>query len=262
MARRSTARALTLADRADRFALYQAAVNNPDDDLEFIERVYTEARGRAPQILKEDFCGTALLAATWAARGPRRRAIGVDLDDDALAWAARHNLSPETADRVALIHADVLAASRQRADVVCALNFSWFLLHDRPRLVAYLRNARRALRPGGLMFLDCVGGTEAYGDHAEERDLGEFRYLWRQRGFNPLDHTARCTIGFAFPDGSRLDPAFDYRWRAWTLPELRDCLAEAGFASVRVFWDDGEAWRETDHERNQEVWLVYVVAGT
>ena len=80
--------------------------------------------------------------------------------------------------------------------------------------------------------------------------------------FDPLTHTARCTIGFAFPDGSRLDPAFDYRWRIYSIPELRDCLAEAGFARVRIFWDDGDDHRETEHEPDQDVWLVLVVAET
>lgn len=262
MPARSTARALTLADRADRFALYQACVNSPDDDIAFVARVYAETRGAAPRVLKEDFCGTALLAAAWARRDPRRRAVGVDLDADALAWAARHNLSDGLAARVELVHADVLAPAHHRADIVCALNFSWFLLTERPLLLAYLRNARRTLRPGGLLFLDCFGGTEAHGDHGEERDLPGFRYLWRQRGFDPLRHTSRCTIAFAFPDGSRIDPAFDYRWRVWTLPELRDCLADAGFARARVFWDDDGGWRETAAQPNQPIWLAYVVAET
>lgn len=259
---RSTARALTLADRADRFSLYQAAVNSPDADLEFIERIYTETRGAPAKILKEDFCGTALLAATWVRRDARRRAIGVDLDAEALAWGARNNLSHGPCGRVELVHADVLAPTHHRADIVCALNFSWFLLSERPRLLAYLRDVRRVLRPGGMLFLDCMGGRLSHGLHAEERDLDGARYLWRQREFDPLTHTARCTIGFAFPDGSRIDPAFDYRWRIYSVPELRDCLTEAGFARTRVFWDDGDAHRETAHEPNQDIWLVYVVAET
>lgn len=263
----SPARTSTLAERADRHALYQQSVNAPAGDVAFIERIYTEAHGAPPRILREDFCGTALLAATWARRGPQRRAIGVDLDPEALAWGAHHNLG-DVADRVRLVHADVLEDRQLRADVVCALNFSYFLLRARAQLLAYFRGVRRDLRPGGIFVLDCLGGTCAIADFDEERDCDDFTYLWRQSGFNPLEHTARCTIGFAFPDGSRLDPAFSYQWRVWTLPELRDLLAEAGFAGLRVFWeypdDDGgpSEYREVTREQTQEIWLTYLVATT
>ena len=262
-----TARTKTLAERADRHALYQAAVNAPTADVAFIERVHAELGGAPPRTLREDFCGTGLLAATWARRGPQRRAIGVDLDPEALAWGARHNLR-DVAERVRLVHADVLEDRQLRADVVCALNFSWFRLRERSQLLAYLRGVRRDLRPGGFLVLDCLGGTCAIADYAEDRACDGFTYEWRQSGFNPLDHTARCTIGFAFPDGSRLDPAFAYTWRVWTVPELRDLLAEAGFAGLRVFWEyPDEAggpseFREVSGERTQEIWLTYLVATT
>lgn len=273
MASRSSASKLppgTLADRADRHALYQAAVNAPDDNIDFIERVYRELRGRDPRILKEDFCGTALMAVEWAKRGAQRRAIGVDLDPEPLAWGARHNLAPagpSVARRVRLIEGDVIAESDARADIVCALNFSYFLLTTRKQLVAYFRNARRSLRPQGLFVLDCIGGTEAIADFTEERAVDDFIYIWRQRDFNPIDHTSRCSINFAFSDGSSLEPAFDYTWRMWTMPEIRDCLEEAGFGKPRVFWeytDDagGAEYQEISREQNQEIWLTYLVATT
>jgi SAM-dependent methyltransferase len=276
MARRSSAtrelapacEPLSLAEQADRHALYQQAVNAPATHIDFIRKVYRSMRKREPRVLKEDFCGTALMAATWAQRSPHNRAIGVDLDPDALAWGQRHNLElrgPALARRVALVHADVLEDSSHRADIVCALNFSHNLLLARHQLLAYLANARRSLLPGGLFLLDCIGGTEAIIDFSEERRCHDFTYIWSQRGFNPLDHSAACSISFAFPDGSRLEPAFAYRWRLWSMPELRDALAEAGFTGVRIFWeysdDAGDPrYLEVDREQNQEIWLAYVVA--
>jgi len=272
MAPRSTAASkllpVTLAERADRHALYQLAVNAPEDNLDFIQEVYREMRGRAPRTLKEDFCGTALMAVTWAQRSPHNRAVGVDFDAATLEWGRRNNLAPAgpaVARRVELVEGDVLDPSPHRADVVCALNFSYYLLTTRRRLVSYFANARRCLRPGGLFVLDCIGGTEAVADFEEERDCGEFSYIWAQRGFNPLDHTSRCSISFAFPDGSRLEPAFAYSWRMWTMPEIRDCLEEAGFGQVRIFWEytgeGGEAeYAEVASEQNQEIWLTYLVA--
>lgn len=276
MARRSSAtrelssalETLSLAEQADRHALYQQAVNAPVAHIDFIRKVYRSMRKREPRVLKEDFCGTALMAATWARRSPHNRAIGVDLDADALAWGQRHNLDlhgPALARRVALVHADVLEDSSHRADIVCALNFSYNLLLARHQLLAYFRNARRSLLPGGLFLLDCIGGTEAIIDFSEERRCHDFTYIWSQRDFNPLDHSAACSISFAFPDASRLEPAFAYRWRLWTMPELRDLLADAGFTGVRIFWeysdDDGDPRHvEIDREQNQEIWLAYVVA--
>ncbi len=258
----------SLAEQADRHALYQQAVNAPGAHIDFIRKVYRGMRKREPRVLKEDFCGTALMAATWAQRSPHNRAIGVDLDAEALAWGQRHNLElrgPALARRVALVHGDVLEDRPHRADIVCALNFSYNLLLARHQLLAYFRGARRSLLPGGLFLLDCIGGTEAVIDFSEERGCQDFTYIWSQQDFNPLDHSARCSISFAFPDGSRIEPAFAYRWRLWTMPELRDCLAEAGFTGVRIFWeysdDAGEARHvEIDREQNQEIWLAYVVA--
>lgn len=256
----------TQADAADRHDLYQQSVNAPDAILEFVRDVYRDMRGRQPRVLREDFCGTALLATTWAAQSPQHRAIGVDLDPEALAWGTRHNLAPSPArSRVELIRGDVLGDIPHRADVVCALNFSYNLLLTRRRLVTYFKRVRRAMLPGAVFVLDGIGGTEAMCDYAEERDCGDFTYIWKQAGFNPLDHNAECTISFAFPDGSRLEPAFSYRWRLWTMPELRDCLAEAGFTHVRIFWedaddDDNPLYVETSQAENQEIWLTYLVA--
>ena len=46
----------------------------------------------------------------------------------------------------------------------------------------------------------------------------------------------RCHIHFKFPDGSRIKNAFSYDWRLWTLPEVQELLAEAGFDRITVYW--------------------------
>jgi hypothetical protein len=77
----------------------------------------------------------------------------------------------------------------------------------------------------------------------------------------------RPTIHFDFRDGSRLERAFTYDWRLWTIPELRELLAEAGFREVQVWWEtvdeDGDGtgdYEQVEHAENQEAWLVYLVA--
>ena len=81
------------ARTADRFELYQIAVQSPESDLEFLSRVYRRRNGAAPRHLREDFCGTAYLSATWARRAGRT-AEGFDLDADTLAWGSVHNVEP------------------------------------------------------------------------------------------------------------------------------------------------------------------------
>ncbi|NBP95018.1 MAG: class I SAM-dependent methyltransferase, partial [Gammaproteobacteria bacterium] len=49
---------------------------------------------------------------------------------------------------------------------------------------------------------------------------------------------------FKFPDRSKIERAFSYHWRLWTLPELRELLKEAGFKRVLVHWEGTDP--ETD----------------
>ena len=49
-------------------ALYEAAVQNVDTDLDFGRRVYKRHNQSEPTHIREDFCGTAKLAARWVQR--------------------------------------------------------------------------------------------------------------------------------------------------------------------------------------------------
>src|SRR5690348_15921911 len=71
----------------DRHALYEAAVQSVDYDLDHVERLFRRLRGRPARVLREDFCGTAGLACAWVLRDPAHVAYGVDLDPVPLAWA-------------------------------------------------------------------------------------------------------------------------------------------------------------------------------
>ena len=66
---------------------------------------------------------------------------------------------------------------------------------------------------------------------------GRFTYVWDQHSYDPITGSAVCKIHFHFPDGSKIRDAFTYHWRLWTLPELRELLAEAGFARSTVYWE-------------------------
>src|SRR5438477_9677261 len=141
--------------RPDKHVLYEASVQGAEYDLDFMERVYSRRNGRTFRRFREDFCGTALVAAAWALRRPGNLAWGVDLDRPTLEWARRHRLARlgEAASRVRLVQRDVRAVGSPAVDVVAALNFSYWVFHRRPDLLAYFRAVRRSLLPGGLFFL-------------------------------------------------------------------------------------------------------------
>jgi SAM-dependent methyltransferase len=264
------ARKPKLADAADHHALYQAAVQVPEGDIEFFETAYKRLRGKKPLVLREDFCGTAFLASSWVATHPKRRAIGIDLDKPTLDWGRAHNLaklSPAAKKRITLHQANVLDGVGEAADVTCALNFSYCVFKTRDLLRRYFAAVHATLKDDGVFVSEIYGGTEAIIEIEDEREFDDFTYVWDQAMYNPITHETLCHIHFKFPDRSRIDKAFTYDWRLWTLPELREVLLEVGFEKVEIWWEgvdeDGDGngeFKPTEREENQESWLAYIVA--
>jgi len=268
----------TLAEQADRHICYQMSVQSAEFEVEFFEERYRDLRKKEPTVLREDFCGTALVIAEWLKDHPERRAIGVDIDQPTLDWGIEHNLQPAgVMDRTKLLTEDVLTVETEKVDITCAMNFSYCCFKSRDLLRSYFENVRRNMNDDGLFFLDLLGGTETMDVAEDEREIEDvnFTYIWEQEYFNPVNHDMRCKIHFEFEDGSRIDDAFVYEWRLWTLPELREILLEAGFSNVRVFWEGFEeneddpdddylegtgVYEEVTEVEQQEAWLAYIVA--
>lgn len=244
----------TAAERADRHRLYELAVQSPEAELDFVDQTFKRLSGRRARWLREDFCGTAALCCEWVRRRPLNAALGVDLDAEVLDWAHRHNLAALSQDqraRIRLLEQDVRALSAHPIDVVLSMNFSYWLLSGRDALRDYFRQVRASLAPDGVFFLDAYGGYDAYRTIVEERpvedpELGRFTYLWEQALYDPVTGRLVCHIHFAFEDGSRLERAFSYDWRLWSLPEIRELLAEAGFSRILVYWQGWTAQGQPD----------------
>jgi SAM-dependent methyltransferase len=240
------------AKTADRHALYQLAVQNPEFEVELASKLFARRAGREARSLREDFCGTAILCAEWVKSHPARTATGIDIDPEVLAWGREHNIVPlgEDAERVRLIEGDVREADGERHDVLVALNYSYFCFQDRPTLRAYFETAKRHLADDGLFLLDLFGGWESVQVLEEKRKLKGFKYIWHQAEYDPITAHFLGHIHFEFKDKSRIEEAFTYDWRLWTIPELRELLAEAGFPYVEVLWEgedeDGESNGEFD----------------
>lgn len=269
-----------MADTADRHILYQMSVQAAETEVEFFEDRFKELRGRTPQIMREDFCGTALLSVEWTKRGKKRQAIGVDICEDTLAWGVEHNLKPAGEDvesRIQLINENVVDVETDPADLICAMNFSYCVFKTRPAMINYFKNALNGLKDDGLLFLDLLGGTNTIDVCEEEREIedSDITYVWEQAEFNPINNHMQCFIHFDFPDGSRIENAFEYNWRLWSIPELQEMLIDAGFSRVNVYWEEFEEdeddpdndylvgtgnYRKVTEVEQQESWLAYIVA--
>jgi hypothetical protein len=260
----------TQAEKADKYALYQQSVQDPEHEVEFFEKVYKQIFGRMPKVLREDFCGTFAICCEWAKK-KGRTAIGVDLDPEPLSWGRKHNLAAlddKAQQQVSIKQQDVRSKTSPKAHVLAAQNFSFWEFKTRHALGDYLKHARANLDEQGIMVMDMMGGPECLEEESEdERNIGQFTYVWEQNRFDPISHDARFHIHFRFPDGSELTRAFTYDWRFWSIPEVRELLEEAGFSQVHVYWEgtgeDGEGdnnWKKARWANSEPAWIAYLVA--
>jgi len=264
-------RGSTMAALADRYDLYQRSVQSPEHEVWMFHRVFRSEFGRVPLLLREDFCGTALVSCEWVKRKPLRRAYAVDNDPEPLAWGREHNLSrlPAPAQqRVSLVCADARKVGGPKADLIAAQNFSFQFFTTRDELRRYFRAAYRNLASEGMLFVDVLGGSEVIEeDHEEIKKHRGFHYIWEQKRFDPITHACSFAIHFRFADGSELHNAFTYDWRLWTIPEVRELLLEAGFTRADVYWEDtdsstgegNDVYRRRKHAPSDPAWVAYVV---
>ena len=242
---------LTLAN-ADRHALYEAAVQNVESEIDFVDEQFRKMRGRDGVSLREDFCGTGNSACEWVRRRETNTAVGLDLDRETLDWGLAHHvasLDEGQRARVRLLERDVRSpGDAVGLDIILAMNFSYWLFMHRAEMLEYFRAVRESLADDGVFFLDHYGGYEAMQEQEEERecelaDGRKFTYIWDQHKIEPITGRVENYIHFEFPDGTKMKKAYTYPWRLWSLPEVQDVLRDAGFSKVTVYWegDDDES---------------------
>lgn len=267
----------SMASTADRHHLYQLAVQCVDAEIDMVDQIYREIRGRDAIHLREDFCGTGNTGCEWVRRRDANTATGLDLDAEVLDWGSRENvatLSPSQRARMRLLRRDVREgidvnnSDGGGSDIIVAMNFSYMAFKTRDALRAYFAAARRGLGADGLLIIDAYGGNESWCDTREKTKCDGFTYHWEQCNFNPINAHIDCHIHFHFPDGSKMRRAFSYDWRMWTLPEIREIMREAGFTRSVVYWEgtDEETGEGNDIYTPSEIgeddpsWIVYVAA--
>ncbi len=216
----------------DKHDLYEACVQSPPEMALMLRAIH----GGDPKVLGEDFAGTAALSRHWVANVPGASAIAVDLDKDEL---GRVSESPGLRTVVGDVR-DVHDA----ADCLFVGNFSIGYLHTRAELMQYLRHARSRIQPGGVFVCDTYGGESAYHLGSVDRDVAlpdglHCRYRWEQREADPLTGMVVDVLHFRVFDADEVvadfPDAYIYRWRLWSVPELREAMVEAGFETTDIY---------------------------
>lgn len=264
---------LTMAQQADKFVCYQKSVQSPEHEIEFFVQAYKDEFGRKPLSLREDFCGTFSICCEWVKTNKKRTAIGVDLCPDTLQWGRDHNLSKlkkSQQERIEILEQDVRVQNTP-VDVLAAQNFSFWIFKTRQSVIDYFKMAHANLNDEGVMIMDMMGGGACYEEGLTDKrwvSKGKkgFQYRWTQDRFNPINGDASFYISFKFKDGSRLKRAFEYHWRFWSIPEVCELLAEAGFSDSHVYWEredeDGEdtgIWERQESAPSNPSWICYIV---
>lgn len=221
----------------DRHDLYEQCVQSPAQFIPMLRAM----QGGEPTSLAEDFAGTAALAYLWADTDSNHHAVAVDVDKPTLMRRPDH---PRVTRVVADVRDPALASTTPPCDICFVGNFSIGELHTRAELVAYLASVRARLNPHGLFVCDTYGGESAYllGEVHRDHLLPDgrrVRYTWEQRDANPLTGMVTNALHFEIDRAGMIElelpDAFVYRWRLWSVPELRDALHEAGFTDITVY---------------------------
>ncbi len=253
-----------------KYRLYEGSVQNFEVDVDFINQEYKRFYGRAPLTLREDFGGTGALACFWATQSDKHESWAIDLDPEPMNYGMRHHHSElETAaqKRVHYVEGNVLAEHGFKSDVTVAFNFSYFIFKSRQKLVEYFRGVHQSLDNRGAFFVDIFGGTECAQELVEETEHDDHTYYWDCDKFNPLTNEVLYHIHFkTHDDGVKYEKVFTYDWRHWTPREVVEAMEEAGFSSVKTYWegDDGDGggdgeFYESSEEENCESWVTYIV---
>lgn len=253
----------------DKYDLYRKSVQEPAEDARHFRQLHRELTGRAPKRLREDFCGTFGVCCEWVKLGPDYTAQGLDLSEEALDYGRRHYLSkltPGQRARVAPTLCDVLEPVGPAPDLILAQNFSYFIFKERATLVRYFAKCRESLRRGGVLALDAFGGADALVRNRESTKYRGHVFYWEQYDFDPVTHDMPCAIHFKLKGRRKVKDVFTYDWRLWSLPEIRDALADAGFRKSHVYWegDDGKegngVFTRVDKGAVEPVWIAMILA--
>ncbi len=254
----------------DKYDYYRRSVQSAEGDVVFLKKVYKELRGKEAKSMREDFCGTFALSCEWVKLNPKHEAYSLDLDPEPLEYGKLNylpKLAKDQQKRVHLQEGNVLTSKMPPTDLAIGMNFSYFVFRTRELMKQYFANSYRSLKKDGVFILDCFGGSQCYDAIVEPTRHRGFTYYWDQQGFDPVTNRALFYIHFRPKGQKKVERVFTYDWRMWSIPEIREMLAEVGFKRTHVYWEgttrNGEGdgvFTRTEKGESCLSWIAYIAA--
>ncbi len=255
-------------------ALYLASVQDPINDVKRISAIYQEIFQAKPLLFREDFSGTFALSCCWVESDDKASAIAIDWDRETLDYGKKNyleNLTTDQKKRLEVIEGNAIVKTTP-VDIIGVFNFSYCLIHHRSRLLKYFKKCHDSLRGKGMLILDIFGGSDSEVPEVQERfvdnsdQIMPFFFEFERKSFNPINRLADYAIHFKYQDGLELIDAYTYKFRMWSLTEIRDLLEEAGFSESFVYWENTDEngygngnFYQTKEEENSINWNAYIV---
>lgn len=237
---------------------YQEAVQNPRKEIINLQQIYhTVKSDDAPpmRLLREDFCGTAILCAEWVSKHVDNEAVGVDLDEAVLQYGRDHFKDSSVSEKIQLVHANVLSVNNEsldKVDLLAALNYGVCYFHTYATLLKYFQQCWSAIKPGGVLVCDGFGGRRCQFEPVDfRRRCSHFDYIFEQSAVDLLTNRTICSINFKFKDEQtgqlgKKQRAFVYDFRAWSVAEMAEAMREAGFEQVSVWVGESQMMSNQD----------------
>jgi len=183
----------------DKHTLYERAVQNPENEVNFIQGKFKELSKREAKSIREDFCGTAAISCQWVQQGDDFKAWGVDLDANPVEYGKNNHyarLDSKEQERMEYCLQNVLEPFPYKTDVVFAFNFSYMIFKEREVLKSYFKKVHESLEDDGVFFLDIFGGPDSQTVMREKTKHEDFNYYWDCKKFNPINN--ECTFAIHF----------------------------------------------------------------
>lgn len=263
----------------DKYELYKKSVQSAANDVKFILNTYKEvqrldnkksstAKLKENLVLREDFCGTAALSMEWIKLHKKHVAFALDLDPEPIEYSQAHdwpNLTLDQKKRLTYLEMNVLDKKVPHADVVLAMNFSYFCFKTRAMMKEYFANVYKSINDNGIFVCDVFGGSQCQDAIEDKMKHKGFTYYWDQAGFDPI--TSEATFYIHFKIGSKkIEKVFTYDWRLWSIIELRELMEEVGFKKTHVYWEGTNrsgggngVFTRTETGEPCLSWIAYVV---
>lgn len=253
----------------DKYEYYIRSVQSPENDVLHLRDTYKELKKKTPRHLREDFCGTFANCCEWVKLHKDNHAYGVDLDPEPIYYGRKNYLSKlkaSEAERVHIFEANVLSPDVPRADIIAALNFSYYIFKTRAALKSYFANCLRTLNEDGILLVDSFGGSQCQVANEEETVHKDFSYYWDQDLYDPVNNHGLFYIHFKRKGERKRQRVFTYDWRMWTILEIREVMEEVGFRKTHVYWEgttkSGEGdgnFKRVNAGEECEAWIAYIV---